>query len=227
MVEFCIVALPLLFVGFAAIESARWMLVRQAVGYALLEAGRAGSVAGASPVAVRAAFERALAPLHVRAGAPLRADGAAAAVREAARRFRLRYGLPLARLEILSPDARSFDDFADPWLAAELGAGRRVINQAYQAEQNAQRGGPGPRSGGTIHDANTLLLRATYLQAPVLPGLRALVRQLPAPAGDAYLAAARSGPGLLAIVRTIAVAMQSHPQEYPGQNAPIMLGAPE
>src|SRR5690554_1666280 len=61
--EFLLLAVPLMLTGLGAFEAARWHLTRQAAGYALMEAARAGSVSGANPAAIEAALQRALLPL--------------------------------------------------------------------------------------------------------------------------------------------------------------------
>src|SRR5690606_15485190 len=58
MVEFLVVALPLLFAATASYEASRWYMAREAVNLALLEAGRAGSVSHARPQAIENAFLR-------------------------------------------------------------------------------------------------------------------------------------------------------------------------
>src|SRR5690606_467499 len=69
MVEFLVVALPLLFAATASYEASRWYMAREAVNLALLEAGRAGSVSHARPQAIENAFLAALTPLYAPAGA--------------------------------------------------------------------------------------------------------------------------------------------------------------
>src|SRR5690606_35608988 len=76
--EFVIVAIPVLFVTLGTIEIARWFLVRQAVGMALIEAARAGATEHAHPDAITAAFEQALLPLF-----PANSRGDAAQHRDA------------------------------------------------------------------------------------------------------------------------------------------------
>jgi hypothetical protein len=239
MIEFVIVAMPLLLTGLAAVELGRWYLVRQAVGYALFEAARTGSVSGARPLAITQAFQRALSPLYGAASPVMHgANGSGASgpgrpdtgttflqaqadVTRALVQFERDYGQPRARLEMLSPATASFDDFADAALQRRMGIAKRVINNTYQAEKNGAdyarryRAGAGPRSGQTIHDANVLRLRLTYLQPPMLPGLRALLANLPArgPGPDLYVQRAHA-QGLLVIAREISIPMQSDAVEY-------------
>ncbi len=239
MIEFVIVAMPLLFTGLAAVELGRWYLVRQAVGYALFEAARAGSVSGAHPLAITQAFERALSPLYgaaspatrgasdSAASSPGRSDiaitplQAQADVTQAFIRFERDHGQPRSRLEMLSPATASFDDFADAALQRRMGVARRVIDNTHQAEKDEAdyarryRAGTNPRSDQTIHDAKVLRLRLTYLQPPMLPGLRTLLANLPAQetGSDRYVQRARA-QGLLVIAREISVPMQSDAVEY-------------
>jgi hypothetical protein len=217
MTEFVIVALPLLFLGFAILEAGRWYVARQAVSYALFEAVRAGTVEGASREAIDRALERGLVPL-LGDGATGLATGQEVVRRRLAQRAAT-WGMAPLKLEILSPLRADFDDFADPALRAGTGKGRRVINNDYQQERAGEmarryRNGIGPRSGHTLFGANTLTIRISYLHEPMLPGLRAVVRGLSGAADpiDDYVGLARRR-GLLAIVRQIAMPMQSHAVE--------------
>jgi hypothetical protein len=222
MLEFLIVALPLLGIGLGSVEFAHWQLTRQAVDHALMEAAREGAVTHGDPVAMRRRFDAALLPLF--GGGTSRDTLAAATARMTARSARIEAetGVPAMRLEVLSPGKSSFADFADPALRPQFG--RRAINNDYLAEGHArdvQRGwaaGQGPNSGQDRFDANHLRLRLTYLHAPLLPGLRTLMQGLsadaPDPDDDAYAAQARARAGMLVITREFSTMMQSHPVEW-------------
>lgn len=216
MAEFVVVALPLLLAGFGAFETGRWLLMRQAAGYALFEAARAGTVSGAEPAAMAQAFERGLAPALGIGGA---ADPAAlaSAVRARMARWASTHGIRMARIEQLSPRPASFDDFSADDARR---AGTRELDYDYQRLHHdtvylsRYRNGMGPRSGQTLFEANTLVLRLTYLHAPYLPGIRALLRQLASPSErDDYVRQARAA-GLLVIRREIAMPMQSAAREH-------------
>lgn len=226
MVEFTIVALPLMLAGFGVFESSRWFLARQAVGYALYEAARSGSVSGADPQAIKIAFERGLAPLLAPAG-PVALDQLDTRMRRYISTWRLQHSLPIARIEQISPNPRSFDDFSDPALNPPGAA--RAINNSYQLERHLSvqsrryPQGIGPRSGQTLFEANTLVLRLTYLHRPLVPGIRTLIRSLPSPEnGDDYIRRARIEGGMLLIRREISMPMQSHPREYASGNTTFM-----
>lgn len=215
MVEFAVVALPLLLIGLGTFEAGRWLLMRQAVGYALFEAARAGAVTQADPATMARAFQLALAPA-LGVGGPTTPDELAAAVQARLARWERTHGLPMARIEQLSPITASYDDFAE---ARESSARPRELDFDYQRihHESIYRarypGGTGPRSGQTIFQANTLVLRLTYLHAPYLEWVRALIRRLGTTSGDEYIERARAA-GMVVITRHIAMPMQSAAREH-------------
>lgn len=98
--EFTLAAAMALLLALLALEAARWQLTRQVAQLALVEAARAGSTGHADPVRMRAAFLRALLPLHAGPG------GTAGARRRQARdleRGAALMGAPPWRIEILRP----------------------------------------------------------------------------------------------------------------------------
>lgn len=218
MAEFSVLAIPLLFLGLLTVEAGRWLVVRQAVSYALYEAARAGTLEFGSPAVMARALHRGLTPLL--AGGQTDLDTAQAAVQQRLSGFHARHGLPALRVDIISPTRALFDDFADPGLPDPTGRSARVISNHYQQERHERdyrrryRHGIGPRSGLDLFDANTLALRVIYLYMPTLPGLRAVMRALPASDADAYVRQARDA-GALVIVRDISMPMQSHVVEWP------------
>lgn len=225
MAEFTVVALPLLLVGLGAFETGRWLLVRQAVGYALFEAARAGVVSHADPSAMAGAFERALAPAL---GIDALPDPASVGPRVKAKlQAREReYGLPMARIEQLSPNRASFDDFSNDRSSA---GGVRELDYDYQRLHHdtvylARYGnGAGPHSRQTVFQANTLVLRLTYLHAPYLPWMAVLLRTLADPGEeDDYVRRARAA-GLVVIRRDIAMPMQSAAREH-AKNENLLAG---
>lgn len=217
MVEFVLAALPLLFLAGATFEAYRWMLARQAAGYALFEAARAGTASGADPSAIAQAFERALSPALAIGPRP-DPDAQARAVRARLLAWSGRHqGLRMARVEQLSPVAASFRDFPAP-RAGTLGS--RELDHDYQRLHHdtvhlaRYRGGVGPHSGQTLFEANTLVLRLTYLHAPYLPGMRSLLRSLADDSeSDDYVRQARTA-GLIVIRREIAMPMASAAREH-------------
>jgi len=226
MLEFLIVALPLLAVGLGTVEFAHWQLTRQALDHALMEATREGAVTHADPAAMRRRFDAALLPLF--GGGTDEASLAATQARMQARAASIAAdaGAPAMRLDVLGPGAKSFSDFADAALGARFG--RRAINNDYLAEAHARdlaRGWPagrGPTSGQDRFEANTLRVRLTYLHVPLLPGVRTLLAALsdapadsvPGAAGGLDTARAGARAGMLAITREASVLMQSHVVEW-------------
>ena len=216
-VEFVLMAMLLLFLGFGAFEAARWMAERQVVGLALHEAGRAGIVSHGSPQAMHAAFEHTVGALFV--------SGNPARTRQRLRRFgqalHTATGAPPWQIEIRSPTAAAFRDFSHA-LAPLPASGPRLpvqaprINNNYLAEQAAHYRrlglpeGRGVESGVTIVDANTLALRLRYAYAPLAPGLKPLLRTL-ADATEHPYSRQLFRHGYLPIRRDMAMMMQSHP----------------
>jgi hypothetical protein len=236
MLEFLIVALPLLAAGLGTVEFAHWQLTRQAIDHALMEAVREGAVTHGDPAAMRRRFDAALKPLF--GGGTDAPSLAATDARMAARAAAIEAdtGSPAMRLEVLGPGKASFADFSDSALGAKFG--RRAIGNDYLAEGHAAdiaRGWPagrGPASGRDRFEANVLRLRLTYLHPPLLPGVRTLLQALSgAPeadggaANDTYTAQARARAGMLAITREASVLMQSHGVEWSEANYRAAWGA--
>ncbi len=216
LIEFSVIAIPVLLVGLGGIELAQWFYVKQAVSLALAEAGRAGIVDHASPKSIEAAFEKGLQTLFPPTSTQTSRQRLQDALAERAKVL----GAPAWQIEVLAPTAQAFHDFQDPRLPISQQTGLAAINNHYQAEQdqrNRERGWPdgrGPSSGQSIYQANTLVLRTTYLQAPLLPGMKALIRLLPTGA-HAYGQHAMATAGYLPIQQEIRLVMQSHPLQWP------------
>lgn len=213
-IEFLVAAVPVLLLALGSIEFIHWYFVRQAVSLALMQAGRAAITQHADPAVLDAAFASALLPLHAGPTPAASQERLARAVhrREAAS------GLPAWQIRIVSPSVASFADFAST--RPELdGGGRPVIDNDYLQEQHLSRvaqgwpQGRGPQSGQTTLQANTLLLRLTWLHEPLLPGMKQVVKQL-APADARYGSLAMAAAGFLPIHRQIALVMQSHAIEW-------------
>lgn len=199
MVEFSLIALPMILAGIGAVELTHWVYVRQAVGAALVSAAKAGSTYHANPSAIARAFERGLAPLY-----PARPNQAASQAFIGTRTGSATHGQLVSswHIQIQSPSAAVFSDFP-----ANVNGGimenHPTIRNSYQREQHLKAlnkgwlNGTGPQSGETIFQANTLSLRLTYPYAPLVPGLSALA------------------PEPLAIRRQVQVVMQSNPMLWP------------
>ena len=109
LVEFAIVVPLLLFVFLGIVQAALAFHAKSNLNYAVFEAARSGGVEHARPSAMFAAFERALVPYY---------GGGTSSAELAQRLATVRADLArgAARLEILSPTSKSFDDFNSPAL---------------------------------------------------------------------------------------------------------------
>jgi len=212
MVEFVLVALPLLLVGLVVIEIGDALMTRQVLRLALHEAMRAGAVQHAEPRVMAAAFESALTPLFVPAG-----SYASPQARMLASHARLlnQTGLPLWRLDMLGPPMTAFADFGRP---DTQHGGRSSIANDYQAEQHVRAQerwpavglpGKGTQSGLTIFDANVLHVRVTYLRRPLTPLTATLLKAAAFATSDAARPALAAG--LLPLTLDARMTMQSDP----------------
>ena len=210
MLESTVCLLALVLAAFTVFEIAQWHVTRHLARLALHAAAREGAVTNANPQTIRRAATIALAsryaPASHRSSAQVHdVDSIPEQVNPT--------GLSPWRVDILSPSAPMFADFAD----AELSRSQRrsTIRNDFLAEQHAAHhargwdGGNGPQSGKNIFDANTLRLRLTVLHAPRVPGVAMLVRAL-VPTGEPITDAAHRN-GLLAITIEADSAMHSHP----------------
>ncbi len=215
MIEFSVVAVPVLLLGLGSIETAHWLLTRQVVSLALLEAARAGISNHARPQTIVQAFEKALLPLFP-----------ASASRSARQNLDLAFqkrrhdtaGAPW-QMVVVSPTMAAFNDFADLQLGRASHDGLPTINNHYLFEQDQRRraqgwaNGLGPESRSSIYQANTLTLRLNYLHEPVVPGMKGLMRLL-GRSGGSYAQHAMAH-GYLPLSREISLMMQSHPVRWP------------
>src|SRR5690606_33417824 len=135
MIEFSIIAVPILLLGLGSIEIAHWLLTRQVVSLALLEAGRAGIRTHARPEHIAATFEQALLPLF-----PATNGRSARQNQQLAFEQRKRDTAATAwQITLLSPSLAAFNDFSDPQLNQPVYAGQPAINNNYQFEQDQRR----------------------------------------------------------------------------------------
>jgi len=208
MVEFVLVAMPLLLVGLVVVEIGYALMARQVLRLALHEAARAGAVQHGEPHVIASAFAAALTPLFVPAGS----YGTPQARMQASHaRMQRDAGLPLWRLDILGPPASAYQDFGR---TDNQHGGRLAIANDYLAEQHARAlqrwpQGAGPQSGLTIFDANVLHLRLTYLRAPLTPLSGALLKVASLAASDAARPALAAG--VLPLRLQARMTMQSDP----------------
>ncbi|GEM_PF-1212229 len=203
MLEFLLVAMPLLLTALGGIEISHWMFTRQAVNLALAEAGRAGSTLHANPQAMIEAFEQALEPLYP----PTESATSAQRVRAAMQRHQVHHQQLPWHIQLMSPTPAHFHDFKSRDTAVTHGSGLATINNSYQLEHHddaVRQGWPagkGPQSGQTIFQANTLALRLTWRYKPLLPGIERIT----------------GGP--LSMTQDITLTMQSHPVLWPDDPA--------
>ncbi|MGB6242508.1 MAG: hypothetical protein WBF69_08495 [Castellaniella sp.] len=210
MAGFLAVLIPVLSLGMGGVELAHWMNLRQALSLALMDAARAGATRQARPQAIADAFEQGLRRILVRP----------AAQAQALHSRQQALGVPW-RIHILQPAPAAFLDHADASLSSlRQPPGQTLIRNDYQARQHARRMGQGwphgrgPQSGMTIFQANTLLMDLWWPQAPVLPGVSAIVRAL-APLHTDPIGQRMMQSGHLPFRRRIRMAMQSHPAAWP------------
>lgn len=210
MMGFLAAAIPVIWLGLGGVELAYWMQLRQTLSLILLDAARVGTTRQAEPGAMANAFEQGLRRLHPAPGE---------VTRILARR-RQDLGLPW-HIAIQMPSRMAFADHADPTLWGSANGGQRhQIRNDHQTAQHAARQaqgwpqGRGPLSGLTIHEANTLRIALQWPHKPLFPGAAALMKTLAPLARDSrnrqWMAA-----GYLPFRRTVAVAMQSHPADWP------------
>ena len=141
IVEFLVVALPLLLAAMASYEASRWYMTREAVSLALLEAGRAGSVNHARPRAIEDAFLDALTPLYAPAG-----DFRDPRERMIHQHKRVEQNSNQLAWDIIitHPNIAEFADFMQKDLPIAVQTGNPAINNNYQQRQHQQfpRGPP-------------------------------------------------------------------------------------
>lgn len=210
MAGFLAVLIPILSLGMGGVELAHWMSLRQTLSLALMDAARAGATRQARPQAIADAFEQGLRQLYIQP----------AALTHALQTRRQRLGAPW-RIHILQPAPAAFRDHADASLnGPRQHPGQALIRNDYQAQQQARRirqgwpQGRGPQSDATIFQANTLLMDLWWPQAPMLPGVAAIVRALAPIHGDP-IGRQMMQSGYLPFRRRIRMVMQSHPAAWP------------
>ncbi len=210
-IEFAIVALPILFLGLGGIELAHWFYTRQAISLALLDAGRAAITDHNRSASIIRVFEHALRPIYA---APTKA-ATTQRIHSALATRKQRMGTAPWQIEVLSPSIQAYTDFSDANVRVDGAAGHPVINNHYLAEQDAdyrQQGwidGRGPVSGQTVFEANTAVLRLSWLHESRLPLMAPLLRALGNPKGSYRQRALAQG--YLPMTRQITLLMQSHP----------------
>lgn len=227
VIEFTIVALPVLLIGLGSIELSHWFYTRQAISVALLDAGRAAITQHMRADHTITAFEHAIRPLY----ASPTADSSSSRLHDALKQRERDMNGPPWQIEVLSPSAAAYTDFADPTVHIEGASGRAVINNHYLAEQNERHrtqgwtDGRGPVSGQTIYEANTTVLRLSWLHKPRLPLVVPILRALGDSQGSYRQRALHQG--YLPMTRQITLLMQSHPVQWTDDRSGKILYHPE
>ncbi len=204
-IEFLVVALALLLAGMGAFEASRWYMTREALGLALLQAARAGSVRHARPQAIEDAFLDGLTVLYAPPG---RFPTARARMEDTLTRFERDNDRLAWEIDILHPNAAEYADFMQKNLPIAIESGNPAINNNYQFEQH-QHMPQGRFSGSTIYEANTLQLQLVYLYQPVVPGMKGILRKAMRAIGDKD--SLMSTLGVVPIRTGISIEMHSHP----------------
>ena len=160
LLEFQIVALlGALPVFLGTLQLFLLLLAAHTVQFATVQSARAGSVHGADPAALKRAFTVGLLPLHA-ASSEEPTSGNILPVVAAAWAKASAEGLAFADVEILSPDAGAFADFATPGPD-----GPAIRNDGLEGRSVTR----GARSGLSIQEANLLRIRARWCQPAIVP----------------------------------------------------------
>jgi hypothetical protein len=218
LVEFTLVVPALLLLVLCAIQASLAFHAKSNLNYAAFQAARAGSMEHGSPDAMFSALARALVPYFgggtntaelARTLASVRADIAGGS----------------ARIEILSPTSKSFDDYHSPELAARFGRGARVIPNTNLLNLRCPKDRPDcpadpvtNSSGQSLQDANLLALRVTYgiplgKQVPLAGRLYTNALKLLGVGRDDGFIEALLAQGRIPIVARAVVRMSSEPIE--------------
>lgn len=207
LLEFQIVALfgalPLLL---GMVQLFLLLLAAHTVQFATVQAARAGAVQGADPAAMRRAFASGLIPLHAVSYEAPSASNVVPLVATAWAKSSAE-ALVFAEVEIVSPDAAAFADFA-----TSGPSGPAIRNDGLEGRPVT----PGARSGLSIQEANLLRIRARWCQPLVVPfaeeALLAILRRL-----DTDLFSQRCyAAGRVPLVGDATVNMQSDARFYGG-----------
>jgi len=182
------------------------LLAAHTVQFATVQAARAGAVQGADPVIMRRAFATGLIPLHATSHEDPTSGNVLPLVATAWVKARAEAVL-FSDIEILSPDAAAFADFATPGPT-----GPAIRNDGLEGRAVT----PGARSGLSIQEANLLRIRARWCQPVIVPfageALVATLRRL-----DADLFAQRCyAAGRVPLAGEATVNMQSDARFYGG-----------
>lgn len=209
LVEFTIIAIPLLSLLLGGIEISQWYFTRQTLGLSLLEAGRNAITNNNHPKHIINAFEQSLLPLY--AGSNTSVHNNQTRLNHALNKRTQTTKQPAWQIKVLSPSNAAFVDFHDNNLNSSDFKGHAAINNNYLELQN--QNGIGTASNQDIYQANTLTLSLTWQHKPVLPLIKPILRSLGNKDGDYKQKALYSG--YIPIQREISMIMQSHPVQWP------------
>ena len=209
--EFLAGAVPVLLLGFGAVETIHWYSVRGVLDHALLQTARAASTLHANPETITQVFTQSLRPLHPADRHTHRPSLLTRTVSQ----IEEKTGRAAWEIRIASPDANAFAVHADTALGRSQPNGYPVINNHYQYEQHTRSQALHNTTGTdqSIYQANTLTLELTYLKQPLLRGVSQLLKIFGQRNGN-YSQHALSH-GYWPIKARISVIMQTHPVLWP------------
>lgn len=193
LIEFTLVAMPVIFLCLTGIELAHWLNMRQSLNLALVQAARAGISKHAEPAQIAAVFELNLDMLYPQYQSKERILN----------NTRLKLGRPW-QITIYHPGPGDFDNYGQH-------NNQNTINNSYQRLQY-NRQPDGIDTGSNIFIANTLEMGLVWPHKPVLPILSTLIKSL-APFTQNYKSIFQAG--YLPFVRHISMPMQSDPKLWP------------
>lgn len=227
MVEFAIVAIPILAIGLGTVELAHWFFTRQAIKLALLEAGRSAITSHINPHNIIQTFEAALQPLYAAPNRQLMRQRVQNALLERSSNI----SQAPWQITVLSPSANAYQDFASPALNIKGAANLRAINNNYLAEQHARNqkkqdgwiNGTGPVSGQNIYEANSLVMHLYWPHKPLLSFGKPILKAL-GNANGSY-AQRTFANGYLPMARQVTLVMQSHPVNWGNHSSGKVLYA--
>lgn len=212
ILEFILVAIPIVFISLGGIELAAWLNLRQSLSLALMNAGRAASSLHAKPEVIAAAFENSLLMAYPKpVNLKRRLDKNKADLGQA------------WQIKILNPTAATFYDHqSESAHITSIENKQARINNYYQDLQhtnNINKGlinGRGQKSKADIFQANTLQLELIWPQQPITPLigkiillLQPLLSKSTSRQQDFYQTVFAAG--YLPFKRNISISMHSHP----------------
>lgn len=215
LVEFTIIAIPVLSLLLGSIEATQWYFARQAISLALLESARSASTNHNNPQTIINSFEDSLKPLFI---SPNEKQNKSSFhnVEQALNQRQKDNGLAPWQIKVLSPSKQAFKYFKDK--SIKNFNGLAAINNNYLELQNANvntktNSNIDNKSTQDIFQANTLSLSLTWQHKPYLPLIKPILRAMGDKNGDYKRRALYSG--YIPIQREISMLMHSHPVQWP------------